>query len=143
MKKLFLFFMITTFVVTFNSCKKYDDGPMFSVLSTKARLTNIWTIEKEFLNGNELPTNANWANGSMELKKDGSVVFTENNIQTNTGAKWTLDTKKEKFNTSVHNSPLTYLPGVALTAIGWFTRSLGCEHLFTVKNILILTVING
>jgi hypothetical protein len=33
-------------VLNFSSCKKYEDGPMFSLLTKKARLTGEWEVVK-------------------------------------------------------------------------------------------------
>jgi len=33
-------------VLNFNSCKKYDDGPAFSLMSKKGRLTGEWEVVK-------------------------------------------------------------------------------------------------
>jgi hypothetical protein len=35
------------------SCKKYEDGPGFSLMTKKARLANIWQVNKYILNGED------------------------------------------------------------------------------------------
>lgn len=40
-----------TLCVFFASCKKYEDGPAFSLMSKKARLANIWKVDTYYLNG--------------------------------------------------------------------------------------------
>ncbi len=42
--------LITTFVLIFSSCGKYDEGPAFSLIPKKSRVANIWKIEKIFIN---------------------------------------------------------------------------------------------
>ena len=35
------------------SCKKYEEGPAFSLMSKKARLSNIWQVNQYLLNGED------------------------------------------------------------------------------------------
>lgn len=37
--------------ISFASCKKYEDGPPFSLMTKKARISNIWAVDKYYLNG--------------------------------------------------------------------------------------------
>ncbi|CAN5518285.1 hypothetical protein BH10BAC1_BH10BAC1_12610 [soil metagenome] len=50
-KILFLFFLIS-----FASCKKYEDGPAFSLMSKKARISNLWKVDTYYLNGQDKTT---------------------------------------------------------------------------------------
>ena len=43
---IFCFFLIS-------SCKKYEDGPSFSLNSKRTRLANKWKVETFFINGND------------------------------------------------------------------------------------------
>jgi hypothetical protein len=38
-------------IVGFSSCKKYEDGPAFSLKSKKARVANTWEIDVAYRNG--------------------------------------------------------------------------------------------
>ncbi|MFM2225066.1 MAG: hypothetical protein RJA07_1268 [Bacteroidota bacterium] len=48
MKKLFghLSVMILLVIFVLSGCKKYPEGPSFSLRTKKARITNTWTLEK-------------------------------------------------------------------------------------------------
>ena len=35
------------------SCRKYPDGPTFSLESKKSRIANVWTVDKFFINGTD------------------------------------------------------------------------------------------
>ena len=50
--KILLFSILLSFV----SCKKYEDGPAFSLMSKKARLANIWKVDTYILNGKDKTT---------------------------------------------------------------------------------------
>jgi hypothetical protein len=39
--------------VLLSACKKYEDGPAFSLMTKKARLANIWQVDKYLLNGED------------------------------------------------------------------------------------------
>lgn len=52
MKKIVYFLIIS--LITLSSCKKYEEGPAFSLRTKKARLSNAWLTEKTIdSNGNE------------------------------------------------------------------------------------------
>jgi len=34
-----------------SACKKYEEGPSFSLMTKKARLANIWYVDKYYING--------------------------------------------------------------------------------------------
>ena len=46
MKKQYYLLFILSFVFIFSSCKKYDDGPVVSLLTKTARLTGEWDVEE-------------------------------------------------------------------------------------------------
>ncbi|OFX19372.1 MAG: hypothetical protein A2033_07710 [Bacteroidetes bacterium GWA2_31_9] len=87
MKKVFTivaFFLIS--VVVLNSCSKYEDGPGISLRSKKARMANIWKIDKitDLDTGNEVDQNefmgfadSSGASSSVvltfDIKKDGKI----------------------------------------------------------------------
>lgn len=48
MKKLLNFLLISVVLI---SCKKYEDGPSFSLFSARARLTNNWKIHEQIKDG--------------------------------------------------------------------------------------------
>ena len=93
-----LFCAVSAFLLV--GCKKYEEGPMFSLASKKSRVVNTWKIEK-ILENNVDVTAANTlfvANFSMELKKDNTYILTGFNGATSveTGT-WDFDTKKENI----------------------------------------------
>jgi hypothetical protein len=58
----------------FVSCKKYEDGPMISLLTKKARITGDWVIDKVTVNGEDKTSDfqAAWgANFVLKIEKDG------------------------------------------------------------------------
>lgn len=51
--KMNYFYKITFLILCISiiSCKKYEDGPAFSLMSKKARVSNIWKVDTYYLNG--------------------------------------------------------------------------------------------
>ncbi|MCB0428739.1 MAG: hypothetical protein KDD54_01390 [Flavobacteriales bacterium] len=74
-------------------CKKYEEGPMISFKSKKARLQRVWT-EESFIdaNGNETtPSSPN----KYELKDDGQVSV--NGGTSSSALTWQLSDDKSKL----------------------------------------------
>jgi hypothetical protein len=97
MKKVFIISIIGLFA--FAGCKKYDDGPAFSLASKKARVVNVWKLDKQFINGAEQTLTADDKDDYMEFKKDGSYSYTSVNgsISTTSTGTWAFDSKKENI----------------------------------------------
>lgn len=71
--KALLFFSMA--LVLLGSCNKYADGPSFSLLSRKARITNEWILEKQTLNNSEQPITSEI---KLTIEKDGT--FSESTV---------------------------------------------------------------
>jgi hypothetical protein len=56
-------------VVGFSGCKKYEDGPYFSLLTKKQRLTGDWEVKKLMSEGDNVIGNG--VDVEMEFDKDG------------------------------------------------------------------------
>ena len=98
MKKFILagFIAVTALTVSMSSCKKYEDGPAFSLLTKKARICNTWVLE-QYLVGTDDQTTAFLAfagnDYQVEINKDGSYKVTTNgNALTGT---WDLGEDKD------------------------------------------------
>lgn len=68
MKYLVLLSLLTT--LAFTSCNKYSEGPNFSLLTRKARITNDWVLESYTKDGSDLYDGTYEMNLSIE--KDGT-----------------------------------------------------------------------
>jgi hypothetical protein len=101
MKKLLNITLVIAFGLTiaFTGCKKYEDGPTFSLASKKSRVVNTWEIEKSIVNGQDVT--ASMANYSLEIKKDNTFIES-NGISTETGT-WDFDSKKENIMVTYNN----------------------------------------
>mgnify|MGYP001559314150 FL=1 len=68
------------FSISFQSCKKYEEGPALSLASKKGRVANVWKVDKEYDNGVEETCDASCqtsrSNSSIEYTKDGKVIWT-------------------------------------------------------------------
>jgi hypothetical protein len=88
--------VIIAVAITFAGCKKYDDGPSFSLKSKTARLARTWTIDKVMLNSidmspAEITMDQGGTNVTNTFTKGGGCTVTMNDssgmMHTNSG-KW-------------------------------------------------------
>ena len=67
MKKILLLTLITTIILPFSSCKKYEEGPALTLLSKKQRAANTWNILKYYENGTDKTEDAKSVFGDFVL----------------------------------------------------------------------------
>lgn len=86
------------------SCKKYEEGPSFSLRTKKARIVNTWTVEKTVVDGTEYTTTEQErSNSTLEIKKDGTFTSTSsdgNGGSTSISGTWEFGDKKESIKTT-------------------------------------------
>ena len=71
MKKILVLALLSLTVV---SCGKYEEGPGFSLLSKKNRITNTWILSKVEVNGlDETPSSSSYTM-KITLKEDETVT---------------------------------------------------------------------
>lgn len=75
MKKYILFFVISLAVFEFGGCKKYAEGPAFTLLSKKARAANTWRVDKYYENGVDKTSDA------LSIFKDFVLIIDKNNMK--------------------------------------------------------------
>lgn len=80
-------------LITFDSCKKYPDGPMLSLRTKTERVSNIWKVEKCTKNGADIT--ASKADRTYEFRKDGTFIYTSGS-KTEQGT-WAFVNKKEQL----------------------------------------------
>ncbi len=79
--------------MTVTSCKKYDEGPGFSLKTKKGRIAGEWQVDKYITSGGtETQDNANTV---ITYEKDGTYKYS-NDGGSFTGT-WKFDDKKEKI----------------------------------------------
>lgn len=76
-KRRFLSIVATFFLASaiFMSCSKYEDGPLLSLKTKKARLVNKWKIEKYYVNNVDY-TSSLYDGTYMEFSDNGDFHFT-------------------------------------------------------------------
>jgi len=102
-----------------SSCNKYEDGPKFTLMTKKARLTGDWTVkEYEDENGNVVTVN----NGDyVSFEKDGDYKATVDNI-TYSGT-WDFSDDKEDLK-------ITYTYGATAISTSYEIRRLTNKELW-------------
>ncbi len=74
MKKLAIYvFAISLTAAGISSCGKYEEGPGFSLMSKKARVTNTWKLTKVEVNGQDNTPSESSYSFTMTLKDDETV----------------------------------------------------------------------
>lgn len=100
MKKTILFSLIIAITLAFSSCGKYEEGPEFSLLTKKARLTGTWVQTEQTINGTSIDlglTTVKYTfdkDGTGNLYTKTSVLIT---VETNTPLEWKFDDTKENL----------------------------------------------
>jgi hypothetical protein len=104
MKKFSIYLFLFVGILGFSSCKKYDEGPAFSLRSKKARVVNIWKIEKFIINGKDETSNIAplLANYTLTFKDDDTWESTIDG-QREAGT-WEFDSDKENLQIKTGNS---------------------------------------
>jgi len=98
MKRLLLVLLVAIIAIpTFQSCKKYENGPTISFRSKKARVANDWAISSYQEGGIDKTTER--INDDMELTKAGEMtyhLYIGGTLFTMVGT-WEFDDSKEKI----------------------------------------------
>ena len=91
-----LSFILSMCVISlFSGCKKYEEGPSFSLSSKKSRLTNTWKFVKVFDVTTSEDLTADFEGSTMEFQKDGTINLVENGMtETDT---WKFTSDKEEI----------------------------------------------
>ena len=88
--------------VMLTSCKKYDEGPAFSLKSKAERITNKWKVEQAILSDGQDLTNE-WKDASLEFKKNGRYTIIkfspDQSMKSEEVGSWGFTNKKEYIGT--------------------------------------------
>ena len=94
-----------TLTVT-NSCKKYPDGPKFSLQLKKTRLCGDWSLASATLNGNDITatlSNLFLFREGLIINKDGTYETKDNFKET---GKWEFEDHKKNIHLTVDGNGL-------------------------------------
>lgn len=93
MKKLFFIAFLSLLAV---SCGKYEEGPGFSLISKKNRVTNTWVLSKVEVNGQDETPQSSTYTLKMTLKEDEtlSASYTIFTIPYTTTGTWAFNSDK-------------------------------------------------
>ena len=85
------------------SCKKYEDGPLISLRSKKARVVNTWVIDKVINKGVDVTQNYP-DDYTLDIKDDGTFSVLYNGVEYS--GKWEFSEDKSSLNMTWDNSGL-------------------------------------
>jgi len=86
------------FILPFQGCGKYEDGPSISLKTKKGRLSQSWTVEK-YVAANGTETAASGNEGSSIFNKDGSYSWSDGSVSIN--GTWSFDDPKENLSVTI------------------------------------------
>ena len=97
MKKLAIYvFALSLTAAGISSCGKYEEGPGFSLMSKKARVTNTWKLTKVEVNGQDNTPSESSYSLTMTLKDDEtlSATYTIFTLPYNVTGTWAFNSDK-------------------------------------------------
>ena len=110
MKKINILFFAVMSAALFSasSCKRYEEGPGFSLRTPKARLVNTWEIEKYLVNGQDVTSQILpvFGDHSLEFTKDNTYEWLISGYR-ETGT-WSFDSKKERLEMQEQGDSIKY-----------------------------------
>jgi hypothetical protein len=137
--------LVILVVVFFNSCKKYPEGPKFSLLRPEKRIYGTWELEKYVVNDfdstNYLPPcNAIYSPEGVNNNYCYRFIRGKNNIKGSDGnGAYIFENDKEELviSYSVYNAPLNYpnIIGPTGTVYNWEIRKLTNKELWIRRNV--------
>lgn len=90
--------LILIIVSSLTSCKKYEEGPAFSLRSKTARVANTWKLESYSINGVDNTSSLANINYTEFYDKDGNYSY---NTSVGSGSgKWEFQSDKEQIKRS-------------------------------------------
>jgi hypothetical protein len=98
MKKRAFFTTLILATILLVACKKYEEGPTFSLRSKTARVAGNWTLESYTVDGQD-QTSFIKASGLTEWQftKEGNYTIKNSNPSNNLNGKWEFEDNEEKL----------------------------------------------
>ncbi|GAB4303254.1 MAG: hypothetical protein Kow0068_25640 [Marinilabiliales bacterium] len=111
-------------MLNFNSCKKYDDGPTFSLMSKKARLTGEWEVVK--IEGGQEPDDGELI---LEFEKNGDfkVTYDYGSYSYSYEGDWTWEDKKETLEIEIAGDKVEWEVKRLTNKELWFEDGDNCQ----------------
>lgn len=99
----FLSVSLLLVVFVMGSCSKYEEGPLLSLRTKKARLAGVWKVEKTISNDGETNYPSSDDNGTIEYTKDNVVktTFEFFGLEVVISGEWEFIKDKEWLRTSI------------------------------------------
>lgn len=83
-------------LVLLTSCKKYEEGPGFSLRSKKERVANLWKVDYAYDLRDSVVTTSDYTGETWEFTKSGNFVERDNAAVDKTGT-WEFVSDKGKI----------------------------------------------
>lgn len=94
LKNISILVLALILITPFAGCKKYDEGPAFSLRTKKARVANEWKIDHAFEISSGAVTTQDYFNETWEFTKEGEFFERKNGVIDKSGT-WDFISDKE------------------------------------------------
>jgi len=102
MKKIAIIFsIVAAATMVLSSCAKYEEGPSFTLLTKKARITGVWTVTEITTNGTVVDMGGTVIKTTLEKDGTGTMTLTWGSIIITSDLEWEFDEEKEHLRTRV------------------------------------------
>lgn len=111
MKKLAIYvFALTLTAAGISSCGKYEEGPGFSLMSKKARVTNTWKLTKVEVNGQDNTPSESSYSFTVTLKDDETLSASQTifSLPYNVTGTWAFSSDKANLILTANSETSTY-----------------------------------
>lgn len=111
MKKLAIYvFALSLTAAGISSCGKYEEGPGFSLMSKKARVTNTWKLTKVEVNGQDNTPSESSYSFTMTLKDDETLSASQTifSLPYNVTGTWAFSSDKANLILTANSETSTY-----------------------------------
>lgn len=95
-------------VITLAGCKKYEEGPAFSLRSKTERVSNLWKIQYAYDRKDSVIITTDYTGETWEFTKDGNFVERDNGTIDKTGT-WDFISSKEKIKVGFPLETISYV----------------------------------
>lgn len=111
MKKLAIYvFALSLTAAGISSCGKYEEGPGFSLMSKKARVTNTWKLTKVEVNGQDNTPSESSYSFTVTLKDDETLSASQTifSLPYNVTGTWAFSSDKANLILTANSETSTY-----------------------------------
>ncbi|PLX09689.1 MAG: hypothetical protein C0596_01325 [Marinilabiliales bacterium] len=133
--------IVAATAMIFSSCGKYEEGPAFSLLTKKARITGTWTLSEMTIDGEVQDLAGMTTTTVLEKDGTGSMTASFGGFSFSADIEWEFDDTKENLRTRTYDADSEEWSDWSETKITKLTNSeCWMEDSETVGEVTVVTV---